>query len=672
MKTIPLPSYLLTPLTLAVCVLSHPAQAQNNANSVSTSAQSPLDTVTVTGTRAPTDFSRSPLIIDVIDRHDPELATASRIEDVFSQQPGLHIAGQGRRNGQTLSMRGFGSDGVLVRVDGIRQDINTGHIGNFFVDPGLLREVQVARGALSSLYGSNAMGGVISFTTVDAEDLLAPGQQQGIRLSLGGATANAEGRAALTAFGKQQTEQGQWDGLVSLGRSESGDIRRAGGQEAEDDARLDSLLLKGGWEPDADHRWFTQWQYYNEDTTQPANPQQLEVTESNPLRPREVESHNAQLGHRWSPSITTEITTRASLSRQQIEEPLASRELERIGLQSDGYHRLEHGWLSQTLAFGAELEQARQRPSGNANGFPKADIDTQALYLDNTLTTGRFISEGGSGEIDLGLGARYDHYDASGQGQQSSDHDRVSPRIRLAWRPNDGVMLYSGYAEAFRAPSLTELYASERHFSGFCMGPGRCIPDNFWVPNPSLDPETSRTWETGLVWQLPNWQLSASYFDTRADDFIDSSVDLRAGITQAVNVSSAQLWGFDARARWQPDQQPWQAQLGISEVSGKDRDNGAPLGSQTPLELTLGGSIDVAGDAVRLGWQSRFATAYDKAGADQRLPGYGRHDLNLNWQILPALDASLRLANVTDKVWYRPDGSLGDGRSILTSLHWQW
>ena len=73
----------------------------------------------------------------------------------LSRQPGLHVAGQGRRNGQTLSLRGFGREGVLVRLDGVRQDISTGHIGNFFLDPALIQNVQIARGALSSLYGSN-------------------------------------------------------------------------------------------------------------------------------------------------------------------------------------------------------------------------------------------------------------------------------------------------------------------------------------------------------------------------------------------------------------------------------------------------------------------------------------------------------------------------------------
>lgn len=630
-----------------------------------------LNAVTVTGTRAPTDLSRAPLIIDIIDRDDAVLATASRVEDVLSRQPGLHVAGQGRRNGQTLSMRGFGSKGVLVRLDGVRQDISTGHIGNFFLDPGLIQDVQIARGALSNLYGSNAMGGVVSFTSVEADDLIAPGQNNGARLSVGGATANDELRGSLTAFGRRDTANGQVDGLFSIGRSESGDIRRAGGNEAIEDASLNSLLLKGGWEPSDEQRVFISWQHYDERATQPANPQQLTTTD--PLRDRNVESNNVQLGHRWQPSAATEITSRLTFSQQDINEPQANRTLERAGIQSDGYHAMDHGWLSQTLVFGAELEQARQRPDGQANGFPRADIDTQAAYLDTTLTAGSYLNEGGAGQFDVGLGARYDRYDASGQNGADSVHDQVSPRFRLAWRPDDALMLFSGYAEAFRAPSLSELYANERHFAGFCAGPFFCTPDNYWIPNPNLSPESSHTWESGVVWHQGDWQVRASYFDTRADDFIDTQVDIMAGTTQAVNVQRAQLWGYDARVTWQPSAFPLLTTfVGLSEVSGKDRDSGDPLGSQTPLEAALGSELALYNSDVRVGWQGRFAQSFDKQGDDESLPGYGLHDVHLAWRLTPAIDTSLRLANVGDKVWYRPDGSLGDGRSLFATLNWQW
>ncbi|WP_447956891.1 TonB-dependent receptor domain-containing protein [Vreelandella sp. EE7] len=653
----------LRPFCLALLPLLAPAALANEV----------LEPMTVTGTRTPVDLSRAPLIVNIIDRDDAVLATAARVEDVLSRQPGLHVGGQGRRNGQTLSMRGFDRQGVLVRLDGVRQDIATGHVGNFFLDPALIKEVQIARGALSSLYGSNAMGGVVSFDSVDADDLLRPGENSGARLSVGGASASNEWRTNVAAFGRRDTDRGALDGLISFGRSESGDIRRAGGDEAPDDAALNSLLLKGGWEPSREQRLFVSWQHYDERATQPANPQQRAVSTSNALRERDVTSDNVQLGHRWQPGPGTDVTSRLTFSQQDIEDDRATRRLDRVGLQSDGYHQMEHGWLSQTLAFGGELEKTRQRPSQHANGFPRADIETQAAYLDTTLSAGAYVDEGGAGAFDLGLGARFDRYDASGQNGEDSVHDRVSPRLRVAWRPVDGLMFFSGYAEAFRAPSLSELYADERHFAGFCAGPAFCTPDNYWMPNPSLSPETSHTWESGLVWQRGDWQLRASYFDTRADDFIDTQVDIMAGTTQAVNVQRAALWGFDTRIAWQPSALPSVTGFaGLSEVSGKDRDSGEALGSQTPLEASLGGEVALFDPALRLGAQGRFARAFDKQDAAARLPGYALFDAHLAWQLTPKVDTSLRLANLGDKVWYRPDGSLGDGRSLLATLNWQW
>ncbi|MGO2131728.1 MAG: TonB-dependent receptor plug domain-containing protein [Halomonas sp.] len=177
-------------------------QALASVSDAAVASTSQPDMVVI-GTRYPGDVHRTPMIIDVVDRSDPELATATRWEDALSQQPGVHVSGSGRRNGQFLSMRGFGKNGVQVRLDGVRQDINTGHIGSYFADPALIREVQIARGALSSFYGSNAMGGVVSLSTVDADDLLAPGNNGGVRLNIAGASA-ARGRETANAKGSSR------------------------------------------------------------------------------------------------------------------------------------------------------------------------------------------------------------------------------------------------------------------------------------------------------------------------------------------------------------------------------------------------------------------------------------------------------------------------------------
>ncbi|WP_413615459.1 TonB-dependent receptor [Halomonas cupida] len=667
--TLALTTTLVLGTSLAPMALAQTSPSPATANTPPTVDNDPL---VVTETRLPEDLQRAPMIIDVIQRDDPALSTATRWEDVITQQPGVHVSGSGRRNGQTISMRGFDNQGVLIRLDGVRQDITTGHLGNFFADPALLKEVQIARGALSSLYGGNAMGGVINLTTVNAADLLAPGEDGGVRVSLSGATGAHEIGSHLSFFGRSGEGVGSLDGLVSLGYSDSGDIRRAGGEDAEEDAQLTSMLAKGGWQVTEDQRLTASWQHYREDSLQPANPQQIEVTSSNDQVDRDVTSDNAQIAHHWTPNEVTSLDTRLSLSRQDIDDT-DSRTLTRYGLQSDGVTRFEHGWLDQTLVFGVELEHAEQDASGGASGFPDADIDTSAIYVDDTLTVGNYLSNGGIGEFDLGLGLRYDNYQASNQDGDNSDHDELSPRVRLAWRPTSELMLYSGYAEAFRAPTLNELYTTDRHFAGFCAGPRFCVPDNFWVPNPELSPETSHTWESGFNWQSGELSLRGSYFDTRADDYIDTEVDIQAGTTQAVNVSRAHLWGYDLRLGYQPGALPeLDTFAALSEVSGKDRDSGEGLGSQTPLEATLGADWHFTGSHLTLGWRGRFAQSFDDTDDGSQLPGYGLNDLQLAWQPSAQLTTSLRLANAGDKEWFRPDGSLGDGRSLLANISYQW
>ena len=129
-----------------------------------------LDTVTVYATRSPMpafDYAGEVTVIpkDVIEDFNP-----STLADIFDAVPGAAIGGGPRRAGMTPDVRGLSGEGVLVLFDGARQSYLSGHDGRFFVDPDLVRAVEVVRGPTSALYGSGALGGVIAVRTVTAED----------------------------------------------------------------------------------------------------------------------------------------------------------------------------------------------------------------------------------------------------------------------------------------------------------------------------------------------------------------------------------------------------------------------------------------------------------------------------------------------------------------------
>lgn len=87
-------------------------------------------------------------------------------------------------------MRGFDRRGILTLVDNVRQGTDTGHVNGTFIDPALIKQVEIVRGPSALLYGSGAMGGVIAWETVDAKDLLREGQNSGFRVFSQAATGS--------------------------------------------------------------------------------------------------------------------------------------------------------------------------------------------------------------------------------------------------------------------------------------------------------------------------------------------------------------------------------------------------------------------------------------------------------------------------------------------------
>ncbi|CDL40283.1 TonB-dependent hemin, ferrichrome receptor [Citrobacter freundii] len=139
-------------------------------------AYAAVEDMTVTATGNARSAFEAPMMVSVIDATAPENQTASSAADLLRTVPGLTLDGTGRTNGQDVNLRGYDRRGVLVLVDGVRQGTDTGHLNSTFLDPALIKRIEVVRGPSALLYGSGALGGVIAYDTADAKDLLEAGQ----------------------------------------------------------------------------------------------------------------------------------------------------------------------------------------------------------------------------------------------------------------------------------------------------------------------------------------------------------------------------------------------------------------------------------------------------------------------------------------------------------------
>ncbi len=128
---------------------------------------------------------------------------------------------------------------------------------------------------------------------------------------------------------------------------------------------------------------------------------------------------------------------------------------------------------------------------------------------------------------------RYDNYKGSRQSYPDIDTDKWSSRGTISITPTDWLMLFASYSQAFRAPTMGEMYNDSKHFS---KSRGPTSLTNYWVPNPRLKPETNETLEYGfglrfddLLLADDSLQFKASYFDTKAKDYITTNVTMKLG-----------------------------------------------------------------------------------------------------------------------------------------------
>lgn len=656
-----------------------------------------LDTVTVVATKTAQPAHDVPAMASIIDAQgDASLAQPQSLSDLFANTPAVQFGGSGRRNGQVPVMRGFDSNSILVQFDGVRQNFESGHDGRFFIDPSLVKQVEVVRGPASSLYGSGGLGGVISFRTLEAQDLLAPGEDFGARISGDYTSVNRGFSETATVFGRH----GDFDALLALTKADSENVELGDGRELRSDDDLWSGIANLNWYA-GEHGTVTfGLNGYDLDAVEPNNPQVGPGdSTANDTVEKDTRSLTSRLkynydnaGHAWLNNFNAQIYR----TDTRVEETLLAatllgavgdrihRELETWGLNLDNQTYIEGKALGDhILTYGGEYYADEQDggDSGNAggtgDGIPDAKADTYGLFFQDEITFD--APAGAPGEFTLIPGVRFDRYESEDRTGNSQDESAVSPKIAASYRPTGWLMLFGSYAQAFRAPNLTEIYSTGTHFAIPPLG------TNSFVPNPDLRPESSDTVEAGFGLNFDGVfedddeiRFKASRFWIDSDDFIDLDVNVTfapcCGTSSNVNIPEAELWGHEMELGYEND---WLlASVGTSYVTGKNKRTGEYLTNIQPFTVTtnLGYRMPEAGAVI--GWRARYADEKDKVNAAaDRIDGYGVHDLYATWNPPKIGNLTLHagIDNIFDKDYQRVFADSPEpGRNIKLGATWRF
>lgn len=686
-------------VSVLALVMAAPAVAQDADDD--TGVDTP-DVLVITATRTEIPAFDYPGMASAIDSETIELTAPASLDDLLQELPGVEVAGGPRRTGQTLSMRGLSRENVTLLLDGARQNFNSAHDGVVYVDPMILSGVEAVRGPASALYGSGAAGGVIALRTADPDDLLDAGETFGIGAVAGHRSVDGEFRAGLTAYSRGEV----FDILAHITRRESGDIALGSGNDLPADDESVAGLIKLGADIAPGVRGELSWQAFRSDVTEPNNGQgNAGVGGLNPLVEKDVTSDTFQLNADIAPAgsildmqVVAYSGQQGVLERETVSGRVIDRQLDSWGLRVDQRFAFNLGLFDAGLTVGGEIYEDEQTgfdsddPTGTRGGVPDAQSTFTGLFTQLELTGAAPF--GLPGEIVLLPGLRWDSFESSSVLAADNSDDQVSGRFGATYAPNETVRVFANWAQAFRAPSVNELYLDGTHFSlpHPVLGPPVFITNEF-IANPLLRPESTETIEVGFGLSFRDafrpgdrLELKASAYETRAEDLINLSVNFafpgtcfappflpcNAGTTNSANIAAATLTGYEAQAHYTSNGFEFSAAL--SDVDGEDDATGAPLGSLTPIRLFVDGRYTWDTPRLTLGARAEFAGDFDKTN-DPALEreGYTVVDLYGRWRPLAnhGFAVSAGVDNVFDEDYSRTvAGASEAGRGFRIDLSW--
>jgi len=630
------------------------------------------ETVVVTASRAESPLLTAPAAIAV--RTEEELAAeaARTFADLFEGVPGISIQGNARRITEAPNIRGFADQQVVVRQDGGRQNFNAAHGGRFFTDPDLLQRVEVLRGANSAVFGSGALGGVVSLTTRGARDLLEAGEEFGGRYRVGYQSNGGDLIQSFSGFAASDAV----DALVNFGLGGTRAPIRDGNGDAipntEDELR--NGLVKLGWSPNLGTRWEVSWQGFDNRAAEPTNANDLTGTLVD--RDTRFEALRARFTARSQESEWLDLSILGYRNAVEVGEDMRIRPrrdetaFETLGMEAHNSSRFRWGNdVRFTLNLG--VEAYRDTQSGTRDGAPRLQFpDAEASYF------GAFVY--GEAEVrdrlQLAAGLRRDQWRIRADRFDGRDEGDLSPRASAGYRIGEAAFVWVGASRGFRVPSLTELYADGLHFQ-FPVGTGIDVL-NWFRSDPTLAAERGTSWEAGIRGGRGSLSFETTCFDQTVADYVDQvvvvsdpSLDLEVdpvtgrtiirGTTYNASLD-ARLRGCEAAGLFERPR--FRMRASGSVLDTENLDTGEALGRAPANALHLMAStripsldLEVGGRATLAGSRSRGLAASRSADADGEAPGYRVLDLFLRFTPdggpLAGVDWTLALNNLTDEYY---------------------
>ncbi|MCZ4304733.1 TonB-dependent vitamin B12 receptor [Zoogloeaceae bacterium G21618-S1] len=590
---------------------------------VSMAADSVGDTVVVTATRTARTVDESLAAVTVITQADIERLQPRSVPDLLRGQPGISLTNNGGRGKQTsVFMRGTESDHLVVLIDGIKVGSATSGSAAFQDMPvDMIERIEIVRGPRSSLYGSEAIGGVIQIFTKRGGGEFRPsgsigfgnkgarkasigldggGEQGWVSLNLSrDATDGFDScRAEADGFGGCFNNEPDRDGYQNLSGSVRAGYRFTGGAE-----------VNVNWMRTQAKSDFDGSSQNESDTVQEVFGGRFSFS---PVAA-------------WKMSFSAGVSTDDSNNYK------------------DDLFKSSFDTERTTLSWQNDIALSANNMLTLGLDHQDDEITSTTAYPETSRTNdGVFaLYQGAFGQHDYQLSLRSD------DDQRYGRHNTGA--IAWGYTVSDALRLTASYGTAFKAPTFNELYFP---FYG----------------NTDLEPERSRTVEFGLSGRGGWGYWSANVFQTYVEDLIGYD----AAIFKANNISEARIRGIEGVIGTRLAQ--WDLRTSVTLLDPRDQSGDKNDGNLLPRRAKQTLRVDADRDYGKFSVGASLLAAshrYDEVANTHRLGGYGVVDLRAEYKLAADWRLQGTIGNAFDHEYETARFYNQEGRSVFVTLKYQ-
>lgn len=689
----------MNPFKIKLSLLSLSILAALTTNAVATEQNTEnLDAIVVTASGTTQELRDAPASISVVNQAQLRSHPSNRLENALQDIPGVNVSGS-NANRTDISIRGLPADYTLIMVDGRRQNTresrpngNGGFEGGFIPPVSAIERIEVVRGPMSSLYGSDAMGGVVNIITKNATKEWTGSVSTGF-------TVHDKSDFGDGYHGDFFVSGPLVKDILGLQVYGGGNYRQEdnliGASNKNKDQNLNAKLT---FTPvDKQTFIFEAGRHRLEKDETPGKTIDLTTTRGTSVTPNNPSSTRTSRNH-WS--ITHQADWDLMTSELSFSQEIAKREVSVNGVMNTRKPEIKNNVFdakfilplsNHFFVFGGQVQQAKLQddsvtrvltktlPNGHKASRAvfensKNSVKQSALFLEDRIDIGK--------DILLTLGSRLDHHEKYGS--------HWSPRVYAVYHINDNFSLKGGVSKAFKAPSIREI--SESYVTSTEAGAGVIYG------NKDLKPETSVNEEIALVYTNDNgYNASITLFNT---DFKNKLTSHYTGLTDPVmkaklyeyaNVGRANIKGTEI-ATHIPFNEHWNVDMSYTYQHSKRQSDEDISASKMSLRgLPLDNTPKHAASA-KLNWQMNDAlSAYtriaykgkqiwanprngDSKNHYRTRAAYTTVDLGTTYKFNPNVSLSLAVLNIGNEIGERVNTNGGswtveEGRRFWTNLN---